>query len=84
MFQQELAELQQKLDVPVPERLALVAEIASDLDAAYAKLIASGVGPNEAKRLTLAEMGLDRQVMRELSAVYETFFARCLVPSKKS
>jgi hypothetical protein len=78
MFQQELAEIKQKLDVPLPERLAIVAEIASDLDAAYAKLISSGVGPEEAKRLTLAEMGLDRHVMRELSAVYETFVARCL------
>lgn len=46
MFKQELAEIQQKLDVPVPERLPLVAEIGSDLDTTYAKLIASGVGTN--------------------------------------
>jgi hypothetical protein len=78
MFQKELAEIKQKLDVPMPERLAIINEIASDLNEAYAKLIASGKNPDEARRLTLDEMRMDNQVMSELSAVYETSFARLL------
>jgi hypothetical protein len=78
LFSQELAELEDRLVVPYPDRALLIEELAGDLAAAYRQSCAAGLPEAEARQAALQSMALDEAALRALEDVHTPVVLRAL------
>jgi hypothetical protein len=78
MFDDALAHLEARLDVPYPERALLLEEIAHDLETAYLAHRGRGLSDRQARAAALRDLGLDDASLRSLEAVHMPAIRRAL------
>jgi hypothetical protein len=78
LFSAELAQLEDRLAVPYPDRALLLEELAGDLGAAYGGLRARGVDPETARQEALRSLQLDEETLRALEDVHVPAVQRAL------
>jgi hypothetical protein len=74
-----LARLEEKLDLPYPERADLIEEIAADLEQAYEARRAAGLTDDQARAEVLREIDLSDDTVRALHSVHIPAARRALL-----
>jgi hypothetical protein len=78
LFAEPLAELEDRLAVPYPDRALLLEELAADVSAAYGALRARGLGVEQARDEALRSLALDEETLRQLEDVHVPAVRRAL------
>ncbi len=78
LFAKELAELEDRLAVPYPDRALLLEELAGDLGDAYRELCARGLAEAQARQEALRALALDDQALAALEDVHAPAVLRAL------
>ena len=79
MFDDVLAEVERKLDIPYPMRARVLQELDADLWLYFAALLDEGVPEDEAMRATLRALALDSDAMASLQAIHNPAISRILM-----
>jgi hypothetical protein len=79
VFQAELLQLADRLDLPEPARTRVLLEVIGDLEAAYRANLASGLDEQSARRRALEYCDLSDEALLELGAVHGTFLRQILL-----
>jgi hypothetical protein len=79
MFDDVLAHVERSLDVPYPEREAVLRELRGELEAAYLAQRARGLGADAAREAAMQELALDGAALASLSQVHASAAKRALL-----
>jgi hypothetical protein len=79
VFDDVLAHVERSLDVPYPEREAVLRELRGELEAAYLAQRARGLGADEARAAAMQELALDGPALASLSQVHASSVKRALL-----
>jgi hypothetical protein len=78
LFAGPLAELEERLAVPYPDRALLLEELAADVTEVYGALRARGLSVEQARDEALRSLTLDEQTLREIEDVHVPAVRRAL------
>lgn len=75
-FLPTLRKIEQKLTLPIPDRIRILRELEFDLEELRAKFVAEGIPPGEAHRRALETLAPDPGSLRELARVHGPLYRR--------